>query len=141
MATLSAPLLRSHHRHLPIRSSPRRCPTAAFPRGFAPLEPLSSRALSRTVVRSASTSAAAPEAAEATGDAAPSETAAEEEVKARVVLPTNESSENLLRIRHTVLPLPAISPLPLCFNRHTCPSICYRSVSIADLMLADFVFS
>ncbi|KAF7080091.1 hypothetical protein CFC21_084224 [Triticum aestivum] len=102
MATLSAPLLRSHHRHLPVRSSPRRCPSAAFPRGFAPLEPLSSRGPSRTAVRSASTSAAAPEAAEATGGAAPSETAAEEEVvEARVVLPTNESSENLLRIRHT----------------------------------------
>uniref|UniRef100_M0WZI9 threonine--tRNA ligase n=1 Tax=Hordeum vulgare subsp. vulgare TaxID=112509 RepID=M0WZI9_HORVV len=102
MATLSAPLLRSHHRHLPVTSSPRRCSTAAaFPRGFAPLEPLSSRRPSRTAARSASTSAAAPEAAEATGHAAQAETAGEEEVEARVVLPTNESSENLLRIRHT----------------------------------------
>jgi hypothetical protein len=104
MATLSAPLLRSL---LPIRSSPRRFPAAAFSHRFSPLKSLFSSRPSHTVVRSSST--ASPEAAVATGEVAQSEAVEE---KARVVLPTNESSENLLRIRHTVILPPSISPLP-----------------------------
>uniref|UniRef100_A0ACD5Z4Q3 Uncharacterized protein n=1 Tax=Avena sativa TaxID=4498 RepID=A0ACD5Z4Q3_AVESA len=96
MATLSAPLLRSL---LPIRSSARRFPAAALTHNFPPLKSLFSSRSSHTVVRSSSTaSPSAPEAAEATGEAARTEAGEEE---ARVVLPTNESSENLLRIRHT----------------------------------------
>ncbi|GJN22048.1 hypothetical protein PR202_gb09578 [Eleusine coracana subsp. coracana] len=109
MATLSAPLLRSHaHRRALFPPSPRRCPTAAAAislLGFVACRPLSSRRLPNIAARSSSTAPpSAPETSQATDDAAAAQTVAAGEGKEeeRVVLPTNESSEGLLRIRHTV---------------------------------------
>jgi hypothetical protein len=91
-----------------MRSSLRRVPAAALPNSFSTLNSIFSSRHSHTAVRSSSTaSASALEAAEAAGEAA--QTGASEE-EARVVLPTNESSENLLRIRHTVLLLLSVPP-------------------------------
>jgi threonyl-tRNA synthetase len=107
MATLSAPLLRSHaHRRalFPLRPRPAAAAaTSLF--GFVTSKSLSSRRLPNTAVRSSSTaSPSTPGTAPATEDAAVAQTVAADEGKddARVVLPTNESSERLLRIRHTV---------------------------------------
>ncbi|GJM86654.1 hypothetical protein PR202_ga02533 [Eleusine coracana subsp. coracana] len=108
MATLSAPLLRSHaHRRALFPPSPRRGPTAAVATsllGFVACRPLSSRRLPNIAARSSSTAPpSAPETSQATDDAAAAQTVAAGEGKEekRVVLPTNESSEGLLRIRHT----------------------------------------
>ena len=99
----SAPLLRSHpHRGSLFPSSPRHRPAAASLLGFPPRRPASSRRFPYTAVRSSSTASPSAPVEEAPAAAAPTGDAEEE----RVVLPTNESSETLLRIRHTVLPLP-----------------------------------
>ncbi|CAL5083772.1 unnamed protein product [Urochloa decumbens] len=98
MAAPSAPLLRSHpHRRALSPSSLRHRPAAAVASllGFPPRKSDSPRRLPYTAVRSSTVSPSAPveEAAAApTGDA---------EEQERVVLPTNESSDLLLRIRHT----------------------------------------
>ena len=103
----SAPLLRSHpHRGSLVPSSPRHRPAATSLLEFPPRRPASSRRFPYTAVRSSSTASPSAPVEEASAAAAP--TGDEEEE--RVVLPTNESSETLLRIRHTVLPIP-FSPL------------------------------
>ncbi|XP_066391084.1 threonine--tRNA ligase, chloroplastic/mitochondrial 2-like isoform X1 [Miscanthus floridulus] len=94
----SAPFLRSHpHRGSLFPSSPRHRPAAASLLGFPPRRPASSRRFPYTAVRSSSTASPSAPVEEAPAAAAPTGDAEEE----RVVLPTNESSETLLRIRHT----------------------------------------
>ena len=107
MAAPSAPLLRSHpHRRALFPSSQRHRSAAAAASllGFPPRKPASTRRLPYTAVRSSST--ASPSAPVEEAAAAPTGDAEEQE---RVVLPTNESSDRLLRIRHTVLFLPILS--------------------------------
>ncbi|KAF8668590.1 hypothetical protein HU200_051764 [Digitaria exilis] len=102
MAAPSAPLLRSHpHRGALCPSSPRHRSAAAAVSllGFPPRKAAgSSRRLPYTAVRSSSTASPSVPVEEAAAAEAPTNDAEEQE---RVVLPTNETSDRLLRIRHT----------------------------------------